>query len=354
MPAGRILITGGAGFVGSNLAVRFKERLPSAEVFALDNLKRRGSELNVPRLREHGVRFVHGDVRNPEDLEAAPDAELIVECSAEPSVLAGTDGLPAYLLNTNLVGTINCLEYARRRGSAFIFLSTSRVYPYTALNEIELKEESTRLRWCEQRTLKGWSTDGVGTDFTLEGPKTLYGATKLCSELLIAEYVAAFGLRAVINRCGVVAGPWQFGKVDQGVFTYWMLAHYFRRPLTYIGFGGQGKQVRDLLHVADLFDLVCSQACDPDRLQGQVYSVGGGLPVSLSLLECTNLCAEITGHSIPIGNDPRNRPGDIPIFLSECGRTRKEFAWSCRRSAAEILADIFQWIRASESALRGL
>ena len=190
-------------------------------------------------LKDNNVEFIHGDIRNPEDLEFKCKIDILLECSAEPSVLAGYGESPAYLINTNLVGTINCLELARKNNSDVIFLSTSRVYPYDAVNSIKTIETDTRFEWAEKqgRDIQGWSNDGIGVDFLLIGPKSMYGATKLCSEIILQEYIAMYGIRGIINRCGVIAGPWQFGKVDQGVFTLWMLSHYFKRPLKYIGFG---------------------------------------------------------------------------------------------------------------------
>src|SRR6202012_3812354 len=126
----------------------------------------------------------------------------------------------------------------------------------------------------------------------------LYGPTKLAAEMLVAEYQASGDVAAVVDRCGVIAGPWQMGKVDQGVFTHWMLAHRLSRPLRYIGFGGSGKQVRDLLHVAHLIELIDEQLIDPDRWDGITVNVGGGRDGSLSLRETTALCAEITGSEV--------------------------------------------------------
>ena len=152
------------------------------------------------------------------------------------------------------------------------------------------------------------------------GHRTLYGATKLAAELLIEEYRASQGVPAVIDRCGVIAGPWQMGKVDQGVFTHWLLAHHFERPLTYIGFGGEGKQVRDLLHVEDLVDLVERQLLDPDAWDGATVNVGGGRECSLSLRETTEICRELTGNEVPIepvDRDPRGRCPHLPLRLRE-------------------------------------
>ncbi len=338
-----ILVTGGAGFIGSNLCCSLKEKYPQAKIIALDNLKRRGSELNLGRLKAAGIIFIHGDIRCPEDLVLQQKIDLMIECSAEPSVLAGTGDNPAYIINTNLVGTINCLELARKNRADLIFLSTSRVYPYETINQIKTKESATRFEWRQK---------GIGEDFPLAGPKTLYGATKLASELILQEYCANYGIKAVINRCGVVAGPWQFGKVDQGVFTFWMLAHYFKKNIAYIGYGGKGKQVRDLLHVDDLFCLIDRQIRSMDKLNAQIYNIGGGRKVSLSLLETTKLCQEITGNRINIARQAQNRFGDLKVYLSDCRKAERDFGWQPRKSSEDILIDIFNWIRQNERQLK--
>ncbi len=338
-----LLITGGAGFIGSNLAVRFKQKYPKLKVCALDNLARRGSELNLPRLKENNIKFIRADVRNPKDLVLDFNFDLMIECSAEPSVMAGLDN-PLYIINNNLVGTANCLELCRQQKADIIFLSTSRVYPYQAINKIKTIETITRLKWLPAQHISGWTTDGISEDFTIQGPKTLYGATKLSSELLMEEYIANYGIKGVINRCGVIAGPWQFGKVDQGVFTYWMLAHYFKRPLKYIGFGGKGKQVRDLLHIDDLFNLIDLEVSKLSKINGRIYNVGGGKQVSLSLSETTKFCQQITGNKIKIGSDLNTRPGDISIYLSDNRKVTEELAWRPQQPPESVLADIYSWI----------
>lgn len=347
----RLLVTGGAGFVGANLALGLRSRHPEWEIVALDNLKRRGSELNLRRLRDAGVRFMHGDVREPADLEALDRVDAVIECSAEPSALAGFEGAPDYPLRTNLLGAYHCLELARRHDAHFVFLSTSRVYPIGGLSELRLRETETRFELDDEQDGAGISAHGVAEDFPLDGARTLYGTTKLAAELLIDEYADAFGLRATVDRCGVIAGPWQMGKVDQGVFTYWMLAHYFRRPVSYIGFGGAGKQVRDLVHVDDLLDLIDDQITRPDHWAGFRANVGGGRDCSLSLLETTRLCAEITGNDLDVGRDPQTRPGDVPLYISDCRRLFQHTDWRPRRTARQVLEDIFTWIRENEAAV---
>lgn len=338
----RVLVTGGAGFVGANVCIGLAARHPEWELIALDNLYRRGSELNGPRLDAAGVRFVRGDVREPSSLQALDAVDAIVECSAEPSAVLG--GETAYAVHTNLTGAYNSLELARRDGAQLVFLSTSRVYPFEALNELAYDEGETRFELRPEQTLPGASAKGVAEDFPIDGARTLYGATKLAAELLIAEYAAAFRLRAVVNRCGVIAGPWQMGKVDQGVFTYLLLQHHFGRPLRYIGYGGSGKQVRDLLHVEDLVDLLEQQVLEPDAWAGVTANVGGGSDRTLSLLEATAICRELTGNEVPIEPVPERRHGDVPIYVSDCERLYSRTTWRPRRDPGEILDDTWRWI----------
>jgi CDP-paratose 2-epimerase len=347
----RVLVTGGAGFIGANVAVTLSQRHDDWEVVALDNLKRRGSEVNVPRLREADVTFVHGDVRETEDLATVGTIDALVECSAEPSALAGRDGATGYVVHTNLLGAYNCLELARRERAQLVFLSTSRVYPVDALSSVRYREGETRFELEEDQPFPGVSGQGVSERFPLEGPRTLYGATKLAAELLIAEYGRSFGLRAVVDRCGVVAGPWQMGKVDQGVFAYWLLAHHFGHELTYVGYGGSGKQVRDLLHVDDLTELVDEQLKDSDHWAGAVVNVGGGVRTSLSLLETTELCRELTGNPVRVHSTDAARPGDVPIYISDCSMLRTYTDWRPQRDAMSILSDIYTWIVDNERML---
>ena len=347
----RVLITGGAGFVGASLGISLRARHPDWEIVAYDNLHRRGSELNVPRLEGAGIRFVKGDVREPEGLMRMEPIGALIECSAEPSALAGADGETAYTVHTNLTGAYNCLELARRDHAQLVFLSTSRVYPVQAQRDLAYEEGPARFELSGEQKVPGASAAGISEDFPLEGPRTLYGATKLAAELLIAEYAEGFGLQTVVNRCGVIAGPWQMGKVDQGVFAFWLFHHHFGLPLSYIGFGGTGKQVRDLLHVEDLVELIDEQLSDPDGWAGFVGNVGGGREHSLSLVETTEICRELTGSEVPIGSEPETRPGDVPIFLADCGRLFERTGWRPSRDPRRVLTDIHRWTAENESSL---
>jgi CDP-paratose 2-epimerase len=346
-----VLVTGGAGFVGANLAIALAERHPDWDVVAFDNLHRRGSELNVPRLREAGVTFAHGDIRESADLDEIGEVGAIVECSAEPSVMAGLDSGADYVVRTNLLGAHHCLELARNHDAQLVFLSTSRVYPVEQQNALRYREGETRFELEPEQPYEGVSERGISERFPLAGARTLYGATKLAAELLITEYAAAFGLRTVVDRFGVIAGPWQMGKVDQGVFTHWVLSHYFGRELTYLGYGGRGKQVRDLISIDDVVELVEDQLLRPDHWAGLVANIGGGREVSLSLVETTELCEELTGNRLSIASDPETRAGDVPIYLSDCDLLYGHTDWRPRRGPRQILEAIFLWINEHERAV---
>ena len=346
-----ILITGGAGFVGSSLAVSLKTAYPAYQVFALDNLKRRGSELNLTRLLKAGVQFVHGDIRSKEDFDALPAVDVVIEASAEPSVLAGLNGTPDYLINTNLMGTINCLNYALRHKAAFLFLSTSRVYPIKTIEKLNFVEQETRFALADEQPVRGVSATGIAEDFPLEGARSLYGATKLASELLIQEYNEFYGLRTVINRCGVITGPWQMGKVDQGVMVLWVAKHFYEQPLAYIGYGGTGKQTRDMLHVADLYRLVNWQLHHLDAVNGQILNAGGGVAVSASLQELTRLCRAVTGKTISISQVVENRTADIRLYVTDNSKITALTGWTPQIGMKQIVTEIYDWIRENQEQL---
>ncbi len=302
----RILITGGAGFVGSSLALHLRQTFSDAGVVCMDNLYRRGSELNLPRLQKAGIEFHRGDVRDVNGFPSGP-FDYLIECSAEPSVLAGQDGAPDYLFQTNLVGAYNCLEKARGWTSRFIFLSTSRVYPIARIEAHPWREEATRFTW-EHHGINGITPRGV------------------------TEQI----------------------KVDQGVAALWVLAHHFGAPLSYIGYGGMGKQVRDFLHVDDLCDLIAEQVKNFDRWDGWLGNVSGGVDNSASLCELTALCAEITGKKISISSVPANRPNDLRIFVADCARLFERTQWRPKRDVHRIIQDINDWVANHSAELEQL
>jgi len=350
----RVLVTGGAGFVGASVCLHLKREHPSWQVVAFDNLKRRGSELNLADLARWGVRFVHGDIRCREDLDAAGGFDVMVEASAEPSVLAGLDTDPSYVIQNNLHGSIHCFNLCRAHRADLVFLSTSRVYPISGIEGAAIEEADTRFRFAERQHLKGVSARGLSEELETEGARSFYGATKLASEILIREYSAFYGLRAAITRFGVIAGPRQMGKADQGIATYWLAAHHWQRPLRYIGFGGTGKQVRDFLHIDDATALIDRQVADIDTFNGKVYNAGGGIDNSASLRELTDHCRQVTGRTTDIGSEPATRPADLRIYVTDNTRITEETGWKPLRRLEDILADTHRWIRQHEHTLKDI
>lgn len=352
----KILITGGAGFVGSALALHLRRSSPESSVVVFDNLRRRGSERNISELVQASVTFVHGDVRNLADLESLEGRfDVLIEASAEPSVLAGVGGSPRYVLDTNLVGAMNCLEFARSRCGGLVFLSSSRIYSIEPLTQLPLAALATRLDLrAEDCNVPGVGMAGINEAFPCDSHRSFYGASKLAAEMLCQEYAAQARLPVVINRCGVIAGPGQFGKTDQGVFTLWVARHHFGRPLKYTGFGGTGLQVRDLLHPADLCELVSQQIQSLDQLSGETFNVGGGRAGSVSLQEFTGLCQQATGREVAISQDPTTSAVDIPWYVTDNAKVTNRLGWAPARRPRDIVNDIAQWVRANEASLVGV
>ncbi|MCA9332280.1 NAD-dependent epimerase/dehydratase family protein [Candidatus Saccharibacteria bacterium] len=345
-----IVITGGAGFVGSNLAIKLKTDFPELNITCLDNLKRRGSELAIKRLKDLSIDFIHGDIRNKEDL-VFDNVDLLIECSAEPSVLAGINSAPDYLINTNLTGTLNCLEVARQHQSHVMFLSTSRIYPISYINNLDFKETETRFAISDNQKIAGASSLGIAENFPLDASRSLYGATKLASELFLTEYIDTYGLKAINNRCGVITGPWQMGKVDQGVFVLWVAKHYFNKQLAYIGYGGEGKQVRDFIHIDDLYRAIATELKDFDTYANDTWNIGGGLENSVSLKELTALCEEVTGNKITIDSIKEDRPADLRFFITDSTKFLEKSGLKWEKDAKATVTDIYEWIKSNEKDL---
>jgi CDP-paratose 2-epimerase len=354
----RVLITGICGFVGSTLAEALLDASPGIEIVGIDNFIRPGSEVNRLRLRARGVRLHHGDIRAAADFEALPAVDWVLDAAANPSVLAGTDGQSSsrQVVEHNLGGTINLLEYCKRHGAGFILLSTSRVYSIAPLAELPVESVGSAYR---PRAGVDWpvgiSESGVSELFSTAPPISLYGSTKLASELLALEYGATFGFPVWIDRCGVLAGAGQFGRPDQGIFAYWINAWLRRRPLSYIGFAGTGHQVRDCLHPRDLVPVLQRQM-EGGVASGQprVLNFGGGTASAMSLAELSAWCAERFGaHEVTTVPAPRRF--DVPWLVMDARQAETAWGWRPRTPVAAILEEIAQhaeahpeWLSISE------
>jgi len=337
----RILITGVCGFVGSTLARGFRESSADWEVVGLDNFVRAGSETNRLALRQLGVKVVHGDIRSPSDLEALPQCDWILDAAANPSVLAGVDGKTSsrQLVEHNLSGTINLLELAKAWRAGVTILSTSRVYSIRELAAIPVEVRGERFIPRSDANIAGFTTAGVAESFSAAAPISLYGATKLASETLALEYGATFDLPVFINRCGVLAGAGQFGKIDQGIFSYWIHSFARRRPLKYIGFNGTGHQVRDCLHARDLLLLLTAQIKTPGRDVPRILNVSGGVKQSASLCELNSWCEKRFGaHAVAV--EKTTRPFDVPWLVLDSTIASSAWHWQPQTSLETIWLEI--------------
>jgi CDP-paratose 2-epimerase len=315
--------------------------MEGAEITGIDNLLRPGSESNRSELRACGIGFVHGDLRQRSDVEALPRCEWVIDAAANPSVLAGVDGraTPRQLGEHNLSGTLNVLEYCRENKAGLVLLSTNRVYSIRDLAALPMLERDNAFVLEDSGTLPGGvSAAGVAEGFPVRPPVSLYGATKLASEIMALEYGLTFHFPVWINRCGVLAGAGQFGTAEQGIFSYWLHAHAARRPLRYIGFGGRGFQVRDAFHPDDLADLIRMQM-RRDPLSDAIYHAGGGAHNAMSLAQLNGWCDRRFGKHVPEA-DLRPRPFDIPWLVMDSTRARTEFGWTPQRSLDSILDEI--------------
>jgi CDP-paratose 2-epimerase len=348
----RVLITGVCGFVGSQMAHELKRRFTDLELVGIDNLARRGSETNIAPLKRIGCAVVHGDVRNAEDVMELPRCDWIVDCAANPSVLAGVDGGTSQLVAHNLGGTLVLLEKCRRDASGIVILSSSRVYAIDQLNAIPLATSGSRLVIDERRPMPPGSSElGISEAFSTAAPVSLYGATKLASEVMALEYGAAFGLPVWIDRCGVIAGAGQFGRIDQGIFSFWIYQWLLGKPLSYIGFGGRGQQVRDFIAPSDLAALMEKQLRAPTASVPRLVNVGGGVARSMSLAELSAFCREEIGAAPDPRGATETRRYDIPWFVTDTTLARSVWDWEPRESREETLTGIVRWARANQDAL---
>ncbi len=348
----KILITGICGFVGSSLAAAWLDADPGIAIVGIDNFIRQGSEHNREALKRRGVMLHHGDIRSASDFEALPPVDWVIDAAAIPSVLAGTDGQVSsrQLIEHNLQGTVNMLEYCKRHGAGFTLMSTSRVYSIPTLASLPVVQVDNTFRLRTDEALPvGVSIEGVSEDFSTAPPISLYGSTKLASEILALEYGETFDFPVWINRCGVLAGAGQFGKADQGIFAYWINAYLRRRPLAYIGFGGKGFQVRDCLHPHDLISLLRKQIAAQVAV-ARVINLGGGKSNSMSLSALSAWCESRFGvHTVT--SVPQNRHFDIPWLVMDSSRARALWGWTPETPLSAILDEIARHAEANPNWL---
>jgi CDP-paratose 2-epimerase len=338
----KIFITGICGFVGSTLTRALLESTPGLQIFGVDNFIRPGSEINRRELAALGVKIIHADVRSATDFETLPAADFVIDAAATPSVLAGVDGKTSsrQLLEHNLWGTINILEYCKAHRAGLILLSTSRVYSVPPLAALPMEVHQKGFRPPLNINFpEGITTVGVSEKFSTAPPISLYGASKLASEAVALEYGETFNFPVWINRCGVLAGAGQFGKADQGIFSFWLNSHLRKRPLKYIGFDGGGHQVRDCLHPRDLVPVLLAQMKSDGQNKPCIANFSGGVKNSMSLAQLTDWCDARFGEH-PIQSDSHPRPFDIPWMVLDSSLAEKIWNWSPKILLLQVLDEI--------------
>jgi CDP-paratose 2-epimerase len=334
-----ILITGGCGFVGANLAIYLKKKKFS--VTSLDNIVRLGSHYNLKLLKKNKIKNYKIDISNYKKIEKIPKFDLIIDCCAEAAVEVSKKNIDE-VINTNLLGTINILKKCKNDNSKIIFISSSRVYPINEINKIikkNLLKKEIKIKKLFDENSK------------LSGPRTIYGLTKLSSEMFIEEFSYAFNVKYIINRCGVLSGPLQFGKQDQGFVSLWIWKHLTKQKLQYIGYNGSGNQVRDVLHIDDFCELIEIQIKNLKNTYNKLFTVGGSNFSFISLKKLTKLCNEITDNKLNITKNRKTSVYDIPYFKMNNNRVCKTYKWKPKRNINKIVNDIYKWMREDYSKI---
>lgn len=335
----KVLIAGGCGFIGSNLCIFLKKN--KFDVTSVDSLFRKGSILNKKKLSKKNIKNYKIDIKNL-NKKKLQKFDIIVDCCAEPSVEASKKDLDR-VIDTNLIGTFNLLKKSIEDKSHFIFLSSSRVFSIKKINKLVNKKNYKK----EIKIKKE-----IDNSFSVDSPRSLYGYTKLASEELIKELSFLFGFKFIINRLGVIAGPGQMGKVDQGFFSMWIWKHLNKLPLKYIGFGGHGNQVRDVLHIDDLNDLILMQIKKIKTKNNLTFTVGGGKKNLVSLKQLTQICEKITGNFINISSVKKTSIYDLPYFCTSNKFVNKTYGWKPKLRIIDIANDILKWQKREYTILK--
>ncbi len=338
----KILITGGCGFVGSNIAIFLKRKIKNVQIVTIDNLSRKGSYVNKQRLKKVNIRNHKINIEQFTKIKILPRFDVIIDCCAEPAIEISKKE-PDRVFNTNLVGTYNVLKKCVKDKSNIIFLSSSRVYSIKKLRNLV-----KNLNLKKSLKLK----HKINEEFDTSEVSSLYGFTKLASEKLIKELFFGLKQKYLINRFGVIAGPWQFGKQDQGFIPLWVARHLLRKKISYIGFGGLGNQVRDVIHIDDVCDIIYLQLKKFNQIYNNTFNIGGGLTNAISLNKLTIKCQGITKRKTIINSVKKTSNYDIPYFITDNKKLKKFYNWLPKKNIDKIIGDIFIWLNQNKILLK--
>lgn len=329
----RHVVIGGAGFIGANLAARLLD--DGEDVVVLDNFSRLGADANVEWLKERypGVSVVKADIRRDiKSLERAISrADAVYHLAAQVAVTTSVAD-PRTDFEINALGSFNVLEAARRTRSeaVFVYASTNKVYG--SLEDVPVQEDEIQYVYADGRR-------GIREEERLDFHSP-YGCSKGAGDQYFRDYARIFGLRTIVLRQSCIYGPRQFGVEDQGWLAWFCIAAATGRPITLYG---TGKQVRDLLHVGDLIDVMRLVVRKDDIAGGQIYNVGGGPTQAVSLLEALALLADELGHPIDYAFGPA-RPGDQPIYVSDITKARDQLGWEPQIGLEDGIRQLADWV----------
>ncbi len=340
-----VLITGGAGFIGSNLAAHLLQHT-GARVRIFDNLSRRGVALNVAWLKSLAVdparlEFVVGDVRSPQQVESAVRGVTeIYHLAAQVAVTTSVDD-PETDFEINGRGTLNVLEAARKGGNRPMLLFTSTNKVYGALESVPVKAGDTGYVPSQQ------GFHGVNESMLLDFHSP-YGCSKGAADQYVRDYARIYGLPTIVFRMSCICGPRQFGTEDQGWVAHFLYSALLGKE---VAIYGDGMQVRDVLHVADLVDAMQAARREIAATRGQVYNVGGGMERAISVLGMLERIERHTGKRFHCSYSAV-RPGDQPLYITDHGKLTRDTGWTPQRSIDQSLADIEAFWQANRKAMK--
>ncbi|MDQ4078605.1 MAG: GDP-mannose 4,6-dehydratase [Chloroflexota bacterium] len=332
----RVLITGGAGFIGSNLAHRLLQEGHELTIF--DNLSRSGARSNIRWLREQfgeaAFRLTEADLVDFDALQRATEgAERIYHLAGQVAVTTSVRD-PRSDFEDNALGTFNALEAARLVGADPIFLYASTNKVYGGMEDIEIVERENRYAYAH---FPRGIPESMQLDF-----HSPYGCSKGAGDQYTRDYHRIYGLRSVVMRQSCIYGPRQMGIEDQGWVAWFIIAALKGRPITIYG---DGKQVRDILYIDDLLDAYDTAVAQIDRAAGQVYNVGGGPENTLAIWsEFGPLLEEVMGRPIPVSYADW-RPGDQHVYISDIDKIRRDLGWTPKVGVREGITRLHNWIR---------
>ena len=333
----RVLVTGGAGFIGSNLVADLAGR--GQRVVVYDNLSRKGTAMNLAWLKEtlgDRIEFVEADVCDFDSLRrAASGVRAIYHLAAQVAVTTSVTD-PRTDFQSNAIGAFNVLEAARLSGERPILVFTSTNKVYGGMEDLRVEEDKTRYRFAGQ-------VDGVSEERPLDFHSP-YGCSKGAADQYVRDYARIYGLPTVVFRMSCIYGPRQFGNEDQGWVAHFLISGLMGRPLTVYG---NGKQVRDILYVGDLLRAFRAAVESIETIRGSIYNIGGGKNNTLSLLELLDLMRSRYNCRVsPLFADWR--PGDQPIYVSDIRKAKRELEWEPAVGCSEGVDMLHRWIQANE------